>query len=118
MEEFLLDYQSARAKSRYFNQSLPKLDFDDNQFDLCLCSHLLFLYSDKLSLDFHLQAITELLRVSAQVRIFPLLTLDCEFSPYIDGVKEKLFNQGINVEIETVAYEFQKGGNQMIKISC
>lgn len=46
MEKFLLDYEIGKTAGRYLQQSLPNLEFADNQFDLCLCSHLLFLYSD------------------------------------------------------------------------
>ncbi len=116
MEKFLLDYEIGKTAGRYLQQSLPNLEFADNQFDLCLCSHLLFLYSDQLSLDFHIASIQELLRVSTEVRIFPLLKLDCETSPYVEQVV-KFFNQGFNVQIESVGYEFQKGGDKMLKIN-
>lgn len=117
MELFLLDYEVGRAEKRYSAQALPKLDFANHQFELCLCSHLLFLYSERLSLNFHLASITELLRVAQDVRIFPLLKLDGKPSPYLEAVIENLFDQGFDVQVKTVAYEFQKGGNQMLKIS-
>jgi hypothetical protein len=62
MEKFLSDYESGKIAGRYLDRSLPTLEFADDQFDLCLCSHLLFLYSEQLSLDFHVAAIHELLR--------------------------------------------------------
>ncbi len=100
----------------YFQlSSFRFLEFADNQFDLCFCSHLLFLYSDQLSLDFHIASIQELLRVSTEVRIFPLLKLDCETSPYVEQVMQ-FFNQ-VNVQIQSVGYEFQKGGDKMLKIN-
>jgi SAM-dependent methyltransferase len=117
MEKFLLDYEAGTAAGRYLHQSLPNLEFADDQFDLCVCSHLLFLYSEQLSLDFHLAAIDELLRISLEVRIFPLLKLDCEPSPYLELVMEKLLAQGYVVQVKTVAYEFQKGANKMLNIS-
>ena len=39
--------------NRYPAQALPSLNFDDGWFDLTLCSHLLFLYSDQLPFEFH-----------------------------------------------------------------
>jgi hypothetical protein len=117
MEKFLLDYEIGRIKGRYLWQSLPKLELADHQFELCVCSHLLFLYSDHLSLDFHIASIHELLRISKEVRIFPLLKLDCEPSPYLDLVIKNLSSQQFDVEVQSVAYEFQKGGNQMLKIN-
>lgn len=117
MEKFLLDYEIGRIKGRYLWQSLPKLELADNQFELCVCSHLLFLYSDHLSLDFHIASIHELLRISKEVRIFPLLKLDCEPSPYLELVVNLLSSQQFDITVQPVAYEFQKGGNQMLKIN-
>jgi hypothetical protein len=117
MEKFLSDYESGKNAGRYLDQSLPTLEFADDQFNLCLCSHLLFLYSEQLSLDFHVAAIHELLRIAPEVRIFPLLKLDCEPSPYLEVVMKELANKGYNAQVQSVAYEFQKGGNQMLSIS-
>lgn len=117
MENFLLDYEIGKQEKRYLCQSLPNLEFTDNQFELCLCSHLLFLYSEQLSLEFHIDSIYELLRISPEVRIFPLLKLNSEPSPYVDPVIQALSSQGFNVQIRTVAYQFQKGGNQMLTVS-
>jgi hypothetical protein len=117
MEKFLLDYENGKTAGRYLSQSLPKLEFGDNQFELCVCSHLLFLYSEQLSLDFHIASIYELLRIAKEVRIFPLLKLDCELSPYLDSVVNLFSSQQFNLEIHPVGYEFQKGGNQMLKIN-
>ena len=117
MEKFLLDYESGKVVGRYLYQSLPNLKFVDDQFELCVCSHLLFLYSEQLSLDFHLASIHELLRIAAEVRIFPLLRLDGEPSSYLELVLKDLSNQGCNIQVQSVDYEFQKGGNQMLRIS-
>jgi len=81
MEKFLWDYEAGKIAGRYLSQSLPSLELEFNQFELCVCSHLLFLYSEQLSLDFHIASIHELLRISPEVRIFPLLKLDGSPSP-------------------------------------
>ncbi len=117
MNQFLLDYETGKAHGRYLDRSLPKLDLSTDQFDLCVCSHLLFLYSEQLSFDFHLESIIELMRVSSEVRIFPLLKLDCQPSTYLDPVIQELSNLGFDVQIHQVNYEFQKGGNKMLKIN-
>ena len=117
MDKFLLDYESGKVAGRYLYQSMPNLKFVDRQFELCVCSHLLFLYSEQLSLDFHIASIHELLRIAAEVRIFPLLRLDGEPSSYLELVLEDLSNQGFNPQVQSVDYEFQKGGNQMLRIS-
>lgn len=117
LEKFLLDYQTGKAEQRYLTASLPNLDFFSQEFELCLCSHLLFLYSDNFSLEFHLASIQELLRIASEVRIFPLLTMNCTSSPYLEPVIEEFSHQGYQIQIESVAYEFQKGGNQILKIN-
>ncbi|MCC5631756.1 SAM-dependent methyltransferase [Nostoc sphaeroides CHAB 2801] len=95
MEKFLLDYETGKIAGRYLPLSLPNLELANNQFGLCVCSHLLFLYSEQLSLDFHIASIHELLRISPEVRIFPLLKLDGELSPYIESVIPNVFQSGI-----------------------
>lgn len=117
MKRFLLDYEAGKVEGRYRYQSLPNLELANDQFELCLCSHLLFLYSEQLSLNFHIDSIAELLRVSQEVRIFPLLKLNGEPSPYLETVIEELSNKGFDVQVQSVAYEFQKGGNQMLKVN-
>ncbi len=117
MEDFLVDYELGKKEDRYRAESLPELSFADRQFDLCLCSHLLFLYSDQFTLEFHLASIEELLRVSQELRIFPLLKLNCDRSPYVDPIMEALSQKGYSVSIDNVPYEFQRGGNQMMKIT-
>jgi SAM-dependent methyltransferase len=116
MERFLLDYERGQAAGRYLAMSLPDLAFSDQQFDLCLCSHFLFLYSEQRSLEFHQQAIAELLRIAKEVRIFPVIQLDCTVSPYLKPMMDQLGAQGYRTILQTVTYEFQKGGNQMLQI--
>jgi hypothetical protein len=117
MEDFLLDYEAGKVAGRYLHQSLPRFEFADRQFDLCVCSHLLFLYSEHLSLDFHVTSIHELLRIAPEVRIFPLIKLDGEPSPYLELVMEELSTQGYNIQVKSVAYEFKKGADKMLSIS-
>ena len=117
MNLFLDDYDTGMAEGRYQHQQLPTLSFADQSFELALVSHLLFLYSAHLSEDFHLQSIRELLRVATEVRIFPLLTLTGELSPYVATLENQLMDWGFRSERLTVPYEFQKGGNQMLRIN-
>src|SRR5262249_9688571 len=83
MHDFLADYEAGRAQGRYVEAALPDLPFSDKAFDLALCSHLLFLYSEQLSELFHRQAVVELCRVASEVRIFPLLSLAGSPSPHV-----------------------------------
>ncbi len=117
MEEFLSDYPQGASEGRYVEGELPHLPFGDKSFDLAVCSHLLFLYSQHLSADFHVEAIEELCRVASEVRIFPLLELGAVKSRHLRAVHERLTADGYSVSIETVPYEFQRDGNQMMSVT-
>ncbi|MDX2256855.1 MAG: SAM-dependent methyltransferase [Pseudanabaenaceae cyanobacterium bins.39] len=117
MEIFLADYEIGKQENRYQKQELPHLEFMDRQFDLCLCSHLLFLYSEQLSLEFHLSAIQEMLRIAPRVQIFPVLQLDGQISPYLETAIAYFSTRNVAVEMQTVDYEVQKGGNQLLKLT-
>jgi len=116
MEEFLSDYPRGVAEGRYMDGELPRLPFGDRSFDLAVCSHLLFLYSVHLSEDFHVESIKELCRVGGETRIFPLLELGANKSRHLQAVAARLTTDGYSVSIETVPYEFQRGGNQMMRV--
>jgi SAM-dependent methyltransferase len=116
METFLADFETGKAAGRYVAGALPTLPCEDDSFDLVLCSHLLFLYSPQLSLEFHLQSIREMLRLAPEVRLFPLLELGSQPSRHLPTVMTELEERGYRLTIETTAYEFQKGGNQLLRI--
>jgi hypothetical protein len=116
MRRFLADFDGGRAAGRYVTASLPSLPFADGEFALALVSHLLFLYSEQLSFEFHRAAVKELLRVAREVRIFPLLTLEQKLSPHIDPLRSHVAGKGWQAEIRVVPYEFQRGGNEMLRI--
>jgi hypothetical protein len=115
MDRFLADFRDADA-GRYVAAALPDLPFAAGAFDLALSSHFLFLYSAQLSLDVHRAAIRELCRVAREVRIFPVLTLARDVSPYLRPVVEELRADGAMAELTRVGYEFQRGGDTMLRI--
>lgn len=114
---FIKDYDVGKAEERYLIGALPDLTLLNRAYDLVLCSHFLFLYSEQLDYQFHLDSIQEMLRVSREVRLFPLLTLMRERSPYLDPVMRALTDQGYSLATKTVPYELQKGGNEMLVIT-
>lgn len=116
IDQFEPDFETGLARDRYRPAALPYLDFSDDSFDLALCSHLLFLYSDLLSLDVHVQSVLELCRLAPEVRIFPLQTLASEPSPHVEHVRSALASTGVESDLVSVDYELQKGGNQMLKL--
>ena len=118
MRLYLDDYPEGKEQGRYVTGELPSLPFSSSSFDLALCSHFLFTYSEQFTVEFHVQSVVEMARVAHEVRIFPLLAaFTGELSPHLPAVMEALREQDCSVEICPVAYEFQKGGNKMLHIS-
>ncbi len=117
MRQFLQDFSKEQQVGRYVEGSVLNLPFPDGHFDLALSSHFLLSYSEQLGLDFHQQAIAELCRVAQEVRIFPLLTVSGERSPWLDAISQQAAIPGRQTQVVPVDYEFQKGGNQMLKVT-
>lgn len=116
MERFIAHYSGAKGTGRYVCGALPNLPLETGRFDLALSSHFLFLYSDHFDAAFHLAAVQALLRVSREVRIFPLLSLRAERSWHLDPVCAQLGREGHHISIERVDYELQRGGNEMLRL--
>ena len=116
MQVFLADFDAGLQQGRYVPAQLPDLPFFDGTFDLALCSHFLFLYSEHCDAQFHIQALRELCRVAQEVRVFPLLELSGAPSRHLPEVLKALEEGGYTVQIAPVNYEFQKGGNQMLRL--
>lgn len=116
MDKFLNDFENGKNQKRYIHASLPELPFKDGEFQLALSSHFLFLYSDNLDLEFHIKSVEEMLRVSNEVRIFPILNLDCKESRHLKGVIDHLDSKGYESELVKTNYEFQKGANTMLRV--
>ena len=116
MKAFLSDYDLGKSEGRYIAGELPALPFESGSFDIALSSHFLFLYSAHLSVEFHIQALKEMLRVAREARVFPVLTLDGAKSPQMGVVTEALERHGFGVEVRRVPYEFQRGGNEMLLV--
>ena len=114
MEKFLDDYEIGKKSGRYINASLPLLPFENKAFELALCSHYLFLYSDHVSQEQHILSIKELCRVANEVRLYPLLSLDGKESKHLKPVVSALTDDAINVSFEPVQYQFQKGATEML----
>jgi len=116
MEAFLDDYARPESRPRYRVGALPVLPFGDGEFALALCSNFLFLYSEHLPLQFHVDSVVELCRVAAEARIFPLLELGGAESRHVRPLTEDLRARGFDLAVLPVPYEFQRGGNQMLVV--
>lgn len=116
MKDFLKDYESGKKEGRYVEASLPLLTFKENQFTLALCSHFLFLYSEHITEEQHIAGVLELCRVTKEVRIYPLVTLDGRPSPYLAPVIEAVTSAGYSAETVAVPYSFQRNATEMLVV--
>jgi len=108
MKSFLQDYEIGKKEGRYIEASLPTIPFSPGEFDIALCSHFLFLYSTQVSLELHIEGMRELCRVSKEVRVYPLITLEAQASPHLEPVIDAMLKNGLVVELKEVSYRFQK----------
>jgi hypothetical protein len=53
MQAFLDNYDLGKRQGHYVDGELPSIAFSDKSFDLAVCSHFLFLYTEHLSEAFH-----------------------------------------------------------------
>jgi hypothetical protein len=116
-KRFFKHYRNNRNEF-YVSESMPKTSFENNQFDILISSHLLFLYDHIFDYKFHEETIKEMLRItSKEIRIFPLLNLYGKRSINLDHILEYLKLNDVEWSIEKVNYEFIRGGNEIIRIS-
>jgi hypothetical protein len=115
MANFIDDFGIGKKQQRYIYHELPTpTKYEALEFDLGLSSHFLILYS-QLGLDFHIQSISEMLRICKEIRIFPILNLNATKSEILEDIITH-FDSDFIVTIESSDYEFQKNGNQMLVI--
>lgn len=115
MRKFLSDYEKGKAEGRYIFHELPnKLPYEADHFDVGLSSHFLLMYTS-LGYDFHIDSITEMLRVCKEIRIFPIVDLDANKTGLIQSVID-YFKKDYKVKIVKTEYEFQKGDNKLLII--
>lgn len=116
MSRFLSDFDAGSREGRYVSASLPSLPFSDAEFDLALCSHYLFLYSDHVDGGTHLASMRELCRVASEVRVFPVVSLNGQLSKHLDSVMTALSADGMDVSLQGINYCFQKGASEMLVV--
>jgi hypothetical protein len=115
-EDFLTHLRA--RPGRYLAGALPHLPLASGSFDLVLCSHLLFTWSDRLDEDWHRRAIAELVRVGRrQVRIFPLVVQATAAPvPVLHVLRTEMDAAGLRSRVRTVPYRFQRGADEMLVI--
>lgn len=112
---FIADYETHR--NNYNFGKLPNLDLTSNSFDLCLCSNFLFIFDHIFDLEFHINSIQEMLRLSNEVRIFPLYNIDGKESEFLSSITDFLTTNSYQWTIETNNYHVYKNGNRFLKIT-
>lgn len=112
---FLADYDTNSRHGRYVRAALPLLPFLDGAFDLVLCAHLLFIYSTRFDFQWHLEACSELARVSSgEIRIHPVCGANGRPYPELTRLRRDLAARGVQSEVTAVDYEFFAGGTSML----
>lgn len=102
--------QDMRDNPQYYQAvTFPVLPFENKQFDMTVCAYLLFMYSDRLDYQFHLNSLKELIRVTkGEIRIFPLTDLYGKKYNQLSQLMNDLKEHVRSIEEVKVSYEFQK----------
>ncbi|MGQ7889418.1 class I SAM-dependent methyltransferase [Paenibacillus sp. WC2504] len=119
LERFVEDFSSRDGMVRYHVACLPVLPFEQDSFDLVLCSHFLFLYEEQFDYAFHLKAVRELLRVAkpgVEVKIYPLLSFRTEEYGRLSDLINELTNEGHLVEKREASLPFLPNSHQYLSI--
>jgi hypothetical protein len=112
-QRFLADL--ADRPGRYVAGNVHHLPFADNSFELAPCSHLLFTWSDVFDADWHERAITELVRVDREVRIFPTVAQKTGAPvPFLPSLLADLAAGGVSSRLVKVPFMFQVGADEML----
>lgn len=103
-DTFLTDHARDREQGtgHYVPATLPHLPFRDDSFALALSGFLLFTYAARFDRAFHLRAISELLRVAPEARLYPLNDMARRPYPALDPLLADLSAHGIRHELLTV----------------
>lgn len=116
---FIEDFQVHKNK-RYKKGMLPNLPFEDNQFSLILSSHFLFLYEEQFDVDFHYEALKELLRICKKggfVRIYPLVGFDGKRYKKMQLLEEKLLAEtGVSIAYIPTTFNFMENASEILQL--
>ncbi|MNJ43075.1 hypothetical protein D3C77_380640 [compost metagenome] len=96
---------------------LPELPFEIGQFDMILSAHFLFMYADRLDINFHKKTLQEMTRVARkEIRIFPLADLTGNRYENLQEIIMFIHDLGWKAEERIVSYEFQQNGKSILRL--
>jgi hypothetical protein len=114
-DSFLNDYAEGKRTGRYIYSASSHLPFNNQQFELALCSDLMF--NSQAQEEFGpMKIVDELCRVANEVRVFPLLNEKGDITESLGVVMATLHQRNFGVEIREVSYHELKGGNAMLRV--
>jgi len=111
---FLKDYALGCAEKRYIAANLPTLPFQMHQFELSLCTDLMFYHA--LSSDNIITLFRALSYVASEIRIYPFLDHHGKMTQELGPLMLWLQKNNFGVEVREVPYTIQKGGNAMLRV--
>lgn len=113
---FFSDFQ--RYRQRYVAGKLPRLPFNDGEFDLTLVSYLLFAYQDRFDYEFHRDSIFEIMRVTrSEARIYPTVTFEAQPSEYIPMLQSDPTLQVFEFKEIKTDFEFLVNSNSYLQVT-
>lgn len=113
--DFIADYANGKATGRYLPINIAEIPFREHEFDLVLCSHLLF----HKALPAHISPIDllrKLCRIGQEVRLYPMIDRYGNIMDDLGPLMLTLQQEDYGVEVREVVYQYQKGGNAMLRI--
>ncbi|WP_157117762.1 class I SAM-dependent methyltransferase [Nocardia vaccinii] len=116
-EKFLADYEKSESEGQgnYVAAALPQLPFEDGSFSLVLSGFLLFTYVDRFDFEFHIAAVTELLRVCrGEVRLHPLNEITGRSYPHLNRLIEHFRQSGFGIRVQPAHSEIDEGDDQTL----
>ncbi|WP_226665264.1 class I SAM-dependent methyltransferase [Metabacillus litoralis] len=118
-QQFIESYTLERGKT-YISAALPNLPFADDSFSLILCNHFLFLYQNQFDLEFHKQALKEMIRVlkkGGTMRIYPLVGFKNELYPHLDTLLKEIKTNNIHFELHNTNFRFLPNATHFLQIN-
>jgi len=114
-DRFLNDY--AAHHERYVTAALPNTVFRDDEFDVALASHLLFLYDDLVGYEFHKRSLLELCRVTRrEIRVYPLTNMSGIKSSFVEQLVSDRDCSSLAFTFVKSDFEFFKNANELLVI--